>query len=418
MEFVEIALDPIQKKAWEQTRSALLWQAPGFTHIFQTMMNPKSDDNMLFWTKDLPTMATDGNCIMANPEFFFGLPLWKRVFAIAHEISHGIFDHCGVGAKLAALGNVNVAPGKDLPYDPAQANVYMDYVINDVLVQSKIGEIDPKWLHDPKIATQNDNWVDVYAKHYKKNKQPPGGGFDQHLAPGKAPGGKPNQQRSPQTWKNAIAAAAQITKEQTSRGDGSAAMTKFFEQFLDPYVSWTDQIFGVFARKVGSGGYDYRRADRRLLARDIFAPSRSGNGAGTVVIVGDSSGSIFMVKSLQDRFFAEMSGLLADLKPRRIILIWCDAEIKEVIEVADEIDLVQARYKGMVGGGGTSFVPPFEYLEKEGVEDIDALVYLTDGDGDFPTQQPDYPVIWGNIKRGQKSYPWGDVIEIPSDGTA
>lgn len=42
----------------------------------------------------------------------------------------------------------------------------------------------------------------------------------------------------------------------------------------------------------------------------------------------------------------------------------------------------------------------------------DALVYLTDGHGTFPTQAPSYPVLWGNITPNYK-YPFGDVVDIP-----
>jgi predicted metal-dependent peptidase len=112
---------------------------------------------------------------------------------------------------------------------------------------------------------------------------------------------------------------------------------------LEPYVSWMDQITASMARKVGSGSYDYRRADRRLILRDIFAPSRSGHGAGTIVVAVDSSGSIYGVPKLIERFFAETSGVLTDLKPRKIWLLWCDSEVKRVDDINDEMDLMHRR---------------------------------------------------------------------------
>lgn len=431
MEFKQIDLTPVQRKAWEQTRTGILWQTPGFAHILYTMMNATEDERMLYWTNDIETLATDGSRIMVNPEFFFGLNLFERIAAVVHEVIHGVLDHCGSGYRIAQMGKVSIAPGKELDYDPEQANIAQDLIINDMLVQSKIGKLGQGWLHDTKIATQHDNWVSVYAKIYKKGGAGGGGGgagkggssgmskgrFDKHLPPGATTGQQPHQvNRQQQAWKNAIASAHAITKE--AHGQDAAGILKFFEQFLEPHVSWVDQIIGTFARKVGSGGYDYRKPDRRMIVRNIFVPGRSGHGAGTVVIGVDTSGSIYAVKNLIDRFFAEMAGLLADVKPRRLIVMECDAHVHKVHYIDDEMDLVTLRTAGVTGGGGTSFVPVFEKIKELDITDVDALVYLTDGFGSFPSEAPEYPVIWGDITHKKGMYPFGDVVEIPSDGTA
>lgn len=430
MDFVQVDLDPIQQKAWYQSRSALLWMAPGFTHIFYTMLNAKGDETIVYFTRDIKTMATDGECIMANPEFFFGLPLMERVFGLAHEIGHAIMDHCAVGYKLALQEYLVTSKGKRLKYDGETANWAQDYIINDLLIKSKIGKFNSDWLHDEKLGTCDEAWPDVYEKIYDPKKTGKKGGpgsgkgtqFDQHLQPGSVQGKDPQtatQQRSPQAWKNAIAAAAAIQKEVAKgRGDGSEAMSKFFDQFLEPYVSWMDQITASMARKVGSGSYDYRRADRRLILRDIFAPSRSGHGAGTIVVAVDSSGSIYGVPKLIERFFAETSGVLADLKPKKIWLLWCDAAIARVDEINDEMDLMHSARKGAAGGGGTRFEPVFDWIKEQEITDIDAVIYLTDGEGSFPKEVPDYHVIWGDVSGGSVKYPFGDVIQIPNDGTA
>jgi predicted metal-dependent peptidase len=53
----------------------------------------------------------------------------------------------------------------------------------------------------------------------------------------------------------------------------------------------------------------------------------------------------------------------------------------------------------------------FKQVEKMNIK-VDALVYLTDGEGDFPQHAPSYPVLWGNINKG-KVYPWGETVDIP-----
>ena len=109
-------------------------------------------------------------------------------------------------------------------------------------------------------------------------------------------------------------------------------------------------------------------------------------------------------------FFAEVSGILEDIKPKNLFLVWCDARVHRVDHCSDAADLNAIRAKKAPGGGGTSFVPVFDWVTKEGLTP-DALVYLTDGEGTFPSA-PNYPVIWGNIQTGSK-YPFGDVVDGP-----
>jgi predicted metal-dependent peptidase len=68
-------------------------------------------------------------------------------------------------------------------------------------------------------------------------------------------------------------------------------------------------------------------------------------------------------------------------------------------------------HKGAPGRCGTSFVPVFERVREMGLKP-DALVYLTDGLGTFPSSV-DYPVLWGSIHLGPEGYPFGEVVMIP-----
>ena len=418
-------IDANQQELLSQALALVQWQAPGFTHVLYSMMNQDGSDTLLYFTKDIPTMSTDGAKIFANPDFFFSkdFPLRLRVAGIAHEVLHGIFHHCWQGYELRTK-ELPVAFGtKSFPYDPKFANGAMDYVINAVLKESGIGELGAGWLYDPKIATSDTSWQEAYVKIYKPSNKGGGGGqmpgqFDHHMDPGTSQGKDPADPMAapnPQAWQQAVAGAMAVAEAQ---GKLPANLKKLFEAMLQPKVSWTDHIQGLFARRVGSGGYDFRRPDRRLIVRDIVAPGRSGHGCGTIVVGVDTSGSIYAVPSLIERFFAEVSGILEDLAPKRIVVVWCDAQVQRVDDVVDAQDLRDSYYKGAQGGGGTSFEPVFEHVEELGLEEIDALVYLTDGDGTFPATAPTYPVIWGDISAEPAKYPWGEVVEIPTDGTA
>lgn len=407
-------IDSKQQNAWEMTRAALLWNAPAFTHILYSMMTPDGEESAYF-TKDVPIAATDGSRLLLNPDTFFKYNLDERVFVIAHEIMHCVLDHIGTMHQFTKSGKVPLANGKTLPFDAQTMNVATDLIINDLLITSKVGAFNKDWLHDRNVATQDDSAIDAYAKVFKQ--QNGGGGgpkggtqqFDQHLPPGQGGSGqKPDpsaaqQQRNQAAWTQAVAAARDAAK---ARGNMSGDLERFFDKMLTPQVSWTEHITGIFARKVGSGGYDWRRPDRQLIVRDIYSPARSGNGAGTIAVAVDTSGSIGQPEL--DVFFAEMRGIIEDVNPQRVLLMWCDAKVHKVDELEEASDLAGVK---PYGGGGTAFEPVFDWLAQEDVTP-DALVYLTDGMGSFPQHAPDYPVIWGSLIE-QSKYPWGDVVQVP-----
>lgn len=429
-----VEITAAQEKEWDKTRSALMWHCPAFTFLLMTMMDKVGSKYIAVFTRDIPTAATDGVSLIINPDYFFQFSLQKRMFIVAHEISHAMMNHCVSLHQWAQWGKVKLPSGKDVPFDKEQMNWMMDYVINDMLVNCRgegsrpIFQIDPTWLHDTNIATGNDSAVDVYAKHYKK-KPPQGGGggnspgnsppgkdgqqpFDQHLDPGASQGKDPNkaaQERNATEWATAIAAAAQAAKVQ---GKLPGSLQSFIDKILQPKVAWQDHIQGLFARKIGSGSYDWRRPDRRLIVRDIYAPGRSGYGCNLIAVGCDTSGSVG--DDTIAMFFGELSGMLEDLRPKRILLFWCDAHVHRVDEIEEAADLAASRRKGVPGRGGTSFIPVFDEIEKMGIEP-DALVYLTDGYGTFG-KAPRYPVIWGSVsKEGEIKYPFGDVVCIPQE---
>ena len=139
----------------------------------------------------------------------------------------------------------------------------------------------------------------------------------------------------------------------------------------------------------------------------MVLPGRRGYGAKDVAVVIDNSGSIGG-KEL-GAFFAEIGGILQDVRPKTIWLIHCDARVNRVDQCSSLDELAYLRVKGSPGGGGTAFEPPFIWLRDNGVEP-ECLVYLTDLMGSFPSSAPRYPVIWCATTDG--TAPWGDLVRI------
>jgi predicted metal-dependent peptidase len=401
-----------------------MWVCPAFTHIFYTMLNNANSEHIALFTKDVPIAATDGSNLLVNPETFFKYSLHERLFICSHEILHCILNHLVLMHGFAMRGKVTFPDGSALPYSPEIMNRAMDYVINDMLVESKVGTFNKDWLHDTSIATAKDSVVDTYRKVFDDLKGKGqikvtrgvidasgvgnAGQFDQHLPPGASQGKNPVQaskERDEGQWQTELAAAVNSAKAQ---GKLPAGLERLINEVLNPKVDWREHIAALFARKVGSGSFDWRRADRRLIVRDIYAPGRSGFGAGTVVVGVDTSGSIGDKEVAT--FFGEMSGILEDVQPKRLVVMWCDAKVHRTDDLEEAGDLASLRSKKVPGGGGTSFVPVFDEIDKMGIEP-DALVYMTDGMGCFPKQAPRYTVIWGSIYP-QAKYPFGDVVDL------
>lgn len=450
----EVTLDDKQTKIWERMRAKLIMAAPGFTHILYKMMSRAGHKHALF-TDDLqvPVAATDGVVMILQIARIFKYPIGQAVFIMIHEIAHNMFNHPVMFHHCRMKKKVRFTDGSELPYDEMTMQMSGDYLINDMIIQAKFAGVEtpPDVLHNPQLITYRDSLFDAYRKLYRHSPPPPppkpgpgglaggsgppqpgsqpGGppppppqpgqqppsspsaakqGFDVVLRPGQAQAKDPTvaeQQRSDQEWRIAVKAAHTLSKVQ---GKLPLSLQRAFEDIEEPQVDWTDRVEGFFKRKLSGGRYDFRKPDRRFIVRDIFTPARSGYGAEVVVLANDTSGSV--LDPTLNRWFAEMKGILQDVKPQRLIVMWCDAKVHRVDEVEDFDDLSRLKMKRAPGGGGTDFRPVFNAVKDMGLKP-DALIYLTDGDGTFPSTAPDYPVLWGTIKKN--TYPFGEVIDVP-----
>ena len=127
----------------------------------------------------------------------------------------------------------------------------------------------------------------------------------------------------------------------------------------------------------------------------------------------DTSGS--MSNEILSQVLAELDRIKS-YSECGLTLIECDCSLERVCEVepweVTEIDLKVDLY----GRGGTSLIPPFEWLEQS-IEETgiipDAMIYMTDGYGLFPDDCP-IPTLWIVPQSGLASgeFPFGDVVRI------
>ncbi len=419
----EVVLTPEQKRQWTETMNLLGWVAPGFRHIFYRMLTQAHGEHSAIFTNEVPTAATDGYNMLVNPEWYFKRSLMERVFIAAHEIAHNFFEDVELLHRCAASGKVPMINGSTLPFEEDVMEVAADYRINALLVDSKIGKM-PKSVdengketqigcYNVKIATANDSIYDVYAKVYKQKKASGGKlgvkGFDKLLEPGKSMGKQAASAaaaRNGQQWAIEIAIARDL--QERAQGGCPGALSRMFEDLLEPKVPWTEHIRTIFARKLGADMYDWRRPDRRFIVQDIHLPSRRGASAGWIAIWADTSGSISQADFRT--YLGEFSGIIDEVNPRRLTVYWCDCDLHQTDELAEPGELAELQVRGVKGGGGgTSMLPVLDAIAQE-QDAPECFIGFTDGDVKFPNVPPDYPFVWASVS--DHTYPFGDVVRI------
>lgn len=451
----KIRLNSEQRRVMEEAYTSLMNFTPFFAYYFYDQMED-------YPTFEVPMAATDGRRIFYNPDYMATLKPMERCFALAHEVYHVIYKH---PTRMAAYHKEGTLQG--LPFNPDLFNSAADFVINADLIDSGIGSCNPAWLYDPDIKA-DELAEDVYVKLWKKNPPPqqddgdeeqPGPG-DQSQGPGQSskptPGHAPlapagsGRPKPGKTYGAAKGRSAGVDKTAQANGGGfdkvlephrdeasgkedlpgdmefreavaraeavakragklPGNLQRVVREIVEPQVPWKDMLRLRVTGKVGSRRENWQRPNRRRLVLNpfVYMPGKQGHGAELITVVIDNSGSIGERELAV--FLSEAAAIFNDCRPKRVQVIWCDAVIRRVEEARSLDEILHIRQAP--GGGGTSFHPPFVYLQEQRIVP-DTLVYLTDmypGDG-WPAQ-PDYPVIWCSTSKGIAA-PFGDLVEV------
>lgn len=394
---------------YTEIKVAMLVHVPFFSSLLFDMMDVQIGKFPHIFGGLKPTAATDGKRIYIDEDFLSGLKLPESVFLVCHEIGHAMWMHMARAKHYSDLGF------EGEPFDARRWNYAGDYVINDMLVKSEIGKMPEGGLLDKKYT--NDMQVeDVYRD--LKDKIPPKrtitvclGNGDGQQADSDGNDGETMDvhihadcEINDAEMKRAVQTALDQAK---AMGKMPAALARFAEEFLKPQVSWQERLRYHVTRSVSRDATTWTKPNRRrLVTQNLYLPSYTGFGAGDVVVVVDTSGSIGQREL--NRFFSELDDILSNCKPTGVTLLGCDAKVNSVFHLQAG-DALKEQKIDLGGGGGTSFVPPFEWVEENGALPS-ALIYFTDMYGDFPSKEPGYPTIW--CRTSTVAPPWGEVIDV------
>jgi predicted metal-dependent peptidase len=403
--------DEIETKL-SAARTRLILDRPFLGALVLRMPMKAADPN---WCK---TIGTDARAFYYNPGYIDSLTLEQTQFALAHEALHCALSH------FARREHRN----------HARWDVACDLAINPILIKEGMTAV-PGALYNigyegmmaeeiyPLVKENNEEQPHdqhLYGKETKSTQQPSDGNSPSPDEPdnegeqagmGKGSGAEPEQAGEPEPlseaekeqlsiqWRQRLAGAAQQAMQAGKLG---GSLRRLVDHLLQPQLPWR-MLLARYMTAVSRDDYSYMRPSRRE-GNAIFPSLRSSQT--DIVVVLDTSGSI-RTEEMRE-FVSEIDAIKAQVRAR-ILLLACDAvlspEAPWVFEPWEEFELPQT----IRGGGGTRFTPPFEWLEEVGSHP-DLLVYFTDAEGEFPKQEPRFPVIW--LVKGRAEVPWGQRIQL------
>lgn len=359
-----------------------------------------------------PTTATDARTLYYNPEYVQSLSVEQTQFMLAHEALHCALSHFARREHrvrqrwdLACDLAINPLLLKDGLASPPGA------LVRDGFSEMSAEEIYPFIEENPEERPLDGHLYDA------EEKGNPAGPSEQSRsseegeetkateagetqgAPRPAPLNSSERERLAAQWRQRLAGAAQEAKR---AGKLSGPMERLVDRLLRPQLSWR-AVLARYLTAIARDDYNYTRPARR--EGDAILPSLRSNQVEVAVVL-DTSGSV--TEDEMNAFVAELDGLKAQVRAR-VLLHGCDAALAPggpwVFEPWDEFRVPA----GLSGGGGTNFKPAFEWLSRQDLRP-DVLVYFTDAHGEFPSQVPDYPVVW--LVKGNAPVPWGERIQL------
>lgn len=378
-----------------KAKAALILDQPFFASLLLSM--PMVENN------SIPTLATDGESIQYNDKFLKSLSLQETIFILAHETLHCALMHMYRRNER----------------DPNRWNIAADYVINEILVNDDIGSMPEGGLLDSDLVDKGNGTAEgVYKllpdnpENKKGNKKGNDKGPSQYPGAGQ-PGGALDQvnDASNDPAKNAEKEAEmkvrvlQAANAAKMAGKLSAGLKRLIGESTETRTNWREVLRRFFSERAKID-YSFARPKRRFLADDLYLPSLTGEKLGEIVIAVDCSGSIS--DSIIAEFEKEIKAIVEDTKPSKVNVLYFDTEIlnTDSFEFEEEIKI------NPIGGGGTSFAPIFEYIEKEAL-DVSACVVLTDLCSSDFGEPPSCPVLWASIESGKA--PFGEIVFIKEE---
>lgn len=352
------------------------------------------------------SVATDGRAFYFNPEYVERSDAGTLQFLLAHEALHCALGHFARRkgrlrerwdhACDFAVNGLLADDGMRLPSGAAVDSRYRRLSAEEVYAQlgaeAVLIPLDEHWFDAPagtaaEGALADEAFLQAHRDGLDEVEFRLGAGVDAEELAGE--------------WRRRTALAA-LEAEQAGRLAGH--FREALRSYVEPRLSWRE-LLARFLVAAARDDYSFlRRGRRESGARGEALLPGMQSDALEVAVALDTSASIG--RPQLEAFVEEVDALKSQLRAR-VRLMLCDAELAPGMpldfEPWEPIDLPAQ----LPGGGGTRFTPVFEWLEREPVQPA-ALVYFTDGEGEFPAHAPRVPVLW--VVLGRAEVPFGERV--------
>lgn len=380
----------------------------------------------------ISSLATDGESLFVNPDGFLAIKLPEQIFIILHEVLHCILLHTvrrgnrdrplwNIAADLV-VNNVLYTMWNESEKSRKTVSVGKapDYSINFRIPD---GILYAETIQDQKVAGLSvENVYELLQRVRAKEKTHHGGDeqkaeyqmrcelrYDENGGGGGArPGGssyiiepkdhgnisdyEANQKAEAiaADWRKIVASATKAAM--MNRGYLPGGLEYLIEAAALPIISWKRRLTKFMKNHVRVGT-NWNVPSRRWLYQGLYMPSRRRPSLGRIAVVLDTSGSVDDDSIAQ--FLAEVRSI-TDVHECRLELICADVGMK-YMGTYNHAKSLPKKTK-IVGRGGTSFIEPFRWAERQstGSPDmrIQMVIYLTDGCGSYPNWKVKIPTMW------------------------
>ena len=337
----------------------------------------------IVYTDTIPTacMSATGQMYM-NPAFVDPLNVPELMFLLAHEALHYMLCH---SLRLGTR-------------DAKAWNVACDKVINDTLVDAKVGDpIDGGvYMDGARDFSAEELYDDADADG------PGAGGIGNDVGPPCDDGGQPlDESQIHQLEAQAKIEAIQATKAAKAVGKLPGSIERLVEQLVNVSTPWHEILERFMEGKVRDN-LSFNRPSKRFTTA-ILPSHDTKPSMGVAALVIDSSGSVTADEF--DMYNAHINRVLHTCNPEVLHVIYCDTQVTGHDEFTVEDLPVSIKTRA---GGGTEFKPAFDYLDDHGI-DPEVVVYFTDGyaDSDFTTK---HETVW--LTTGSTNFKFGTVIKF------
>ena len=317
----------------------------------------------------LPTLATDGRNFYYNVGFVDKLTAKQCEFGFAHEVLHNVFDHMGRCESR----------------DKKLANIAMDYAVNQICKDDRIGEFPThiKVFQDNKYRGWSFEQIyeDLYENAKKIDISSLGDLLDEHLD-GDGEGDDQDGSGRPQYSKEELKKIRDEIKEamiQAAQAAGAgkvpAGVARLIKDFTEPKMDWRE-LLRLNIQSILKSNFSFARPNRKSQMCGAVLPGMMNEETIDVCCAVDMSGSISDKQAKE--FLSEVKGIMDEYQDFKLKL-WCfDTRVYNYAEFsADNADEIQ--YYQPKGGGGTDFDVNYSFMKENDIEPK-RFIMFTDGD--------------------------------------